>query len=101
MGHVAPLEDDLSGIGNEMCADDVAERSLSGSVRADHGNKLAFSNSQVDIVDSVRVAEIFLQVDGRQQGHFVDLPSFAASRAAVPTMPAGSAKTRMTSTTPS
>ena len=60
-----------------MGADDVAERSLSGSVGADQGNELAFRNGQVDIVDSVRVAEIFLQVNRLKEGHFVHLPSFA------------------------
>src|ERR1700740_2486057 len=101
MGHVATPEDDFSGGGIELGADDVAEGSLPGSVGADHGNKLAFCNGQVDVVDSVRVAEIFLQVDRLQESHLVDLPSFVASRAVVPTMPAGSAMTRMTSTTPS
>src|SRR6476646_9054258 len=101
MGHVSTLEDNFSGVGNEMGADDVAERSLSGSVGADHGNELAFRNGQVDIVDSVRVAVIFLQVNRLKEGHFVHLPSFAASRAVVPTIPAGSAMTRTTSTTPS
>src|SRR6516162_7818274 len=101
MSHVATLEDNLSGIGNEVGADDVAERSLPGSVGADHGNELAFRNGQVDVIDGMRVAEIFLQVDRLQEGHFVRLPSFIASCAVVPTMPAGSAMTRTTSTTPS
>src|SRR5262245_62270269 len=101
MGHVATPEDDLSGIGNEESADDIAERSFSGSIGADHGNELALRDAQVDIIDSVRVAEIFLQVDGLQENHFVHLLRFAASHAVVPTMPVGNAMTRMTSTTPS
>src|ERR1700741_3243288 len=101
MGHVAALENNPSGIGSEMGADDVAERGLSGSVGADHGNELTLRYRQVDIIDRVRVAEIFLQVDRLEELHFAHLPSFAASRAVVPTMPVGSAMTRMTSTTPS
>src|SRR5260370_38933763 len=101
MGHVGTLENNLPGIGSEMGADDVAKRSLSGSVGADHGNELALRDGQVNIIDSVRVAEIFLQVDRLQEIHFFHLLSCAASCAIVPTMPVGSAMTRITSTRPS
>src|SRR5258708_3680612 len=101
MAHVGTLENNLSGIGSEMGADDVAKRSLSGSVGADQGNELALRNGQVDIIDSVRVTEIFLQVGRLQEIHFAHLLSFAASRAVVPTIPVGSAMTRITSTRPS
>ena len=99
--NVLALEDDFSGIGAVICAHDVAERGLAGTIGADQRNELALLDGQIDIVDSVRIAEVLLEMDRLEEAHEVPLVNLAARRAAVPTMPDGSANTRTTSTTPS
>jgi len=58
-------------------------------------------SSVADVVDSMRIAEVLLEMDRLEEAHEALLVNLAARRAAVPTMPDGSANTRTTSTTPS
>src|SRR5262249_6874655 len=100
IGHVAVLEQDLARIGREVTAHDVAQRGLARAVRADQRYEFAFGDSQVHVVDGAGLAEIALQVAGLEEDHAL-LLALARMRPAVPTMPAGSTRTRKTSTTPS
>src|SRR3981189_942104 len=94
VANVLALEDDFSGIGAVICAHDVAERSLAGTIGADQRNELAPLDGQMDAVDSMRIAEVLLEMDRLEEAHEVPLVNLAARRAAAPTMPDSSPNPR-------
>ena len=88
--------------GRDEPADQVDERGLPRAVGADEGKHLALRHGEVHVVHGVGVAEVLGQLVRPQDAHEAGaaLPRRRASRIAVPTIPAGSASTRTTSTMP-
>ena len=70
----SPLNRILPESGGQQGADHIDERGLAGAVGADQRDELALGDGQVDVVDGVRVAEIFLQIDGLEEIHVI-IPS--------------------------
>ena len=67
-GDVAPVEEDLAGGRLRQLHDRPAERRLAAARLADDAERLAGSNSQVDPVDRVHLADLTLRAGRRESG---------------------------------
>ena len=54
---IAPVEQDLAGVGTVNTGDEVEERGLTRAVRADHADDLALVHDEVEISDHPQAAE--------------------------------------------
>jgi hypothetical protein len=96
-------------------ADQIDQRGFPRSIRTYEREHFPFPDDEINVIDSVRLAEGFAELPGDQQRaicwrrfknlvHGCHVAStlviFVVRRATVPTMPLGSANTRTMSTTP-